>query len=588
MRKLFIAALASALAGGTAYAEGVSEQDLANDTANTSSVLTNGMGRHLQRYSPLTMLNKDNVSKLTPVWAFSLGGEKQRGQETQPLIHDGVMYITGSYSRMYAIDVKTGKELWQYDARLPEGILPCCDVVNRGGAIYGDKIYFGTLDARIVALDLKTGKVAWRKKIADYKAGYSYTAAPIIVNGLVITGNSGGEFGIIGEVQARDAETGETVWTRPVIEGHMGTLNGKPSTMTGTLNATWPGDMWKTGGGATWLGGSYDADTDTIVFGAGNPAPWNSWLRAAGKPKGAEGDNLYAASRIGMDPATGEIKWHFQTTPREGWDYDGVNEVVAYSNRNGEKRWATADRNGFFYVLNREDGKFVRAAPFVKNITWAKGIDENGRPEFVEENRPGDPAAAADGKKGEVIFAVPSFLGGKNWMPMAHSPKTGNFYVPSNEWGMDIWNEPVTYKKGAAYLGSGFTIKPIFDSHIGSLKAIDPDTGDIKWEYKNNAPLWAGVMTTAGGLVFTGTPEGEFIAFDDETGEKLWSFQTGSGIVGQPITWEQDGEQFVSVISGWGGAVPLWGGEVAKKVNYLNQGGLLWTFKLPKELASAN
>ena len=586
MKNLIIAALASSLACSAAYAAGVTEADLAGDTANTAGVLTNGMGRHLQRHSPLTTLNKSNVGRLQPVWAFSLGGEKQRGQETQPLIHDGIMYITGSYSRMYAIDVKTGKEIWQYDARLPEGILPCCDVVNRGGAIYGDKIYFGTLDARIVALDLKTGKVAWRKKLGDYKAGYSYTAAPLIVDGLVITGNSGGEFGIVGEVQARDAETGETVWTRPVIEGHMGTFKGKESTMTGTLNATWPGDLWKTGGGATWLGGSYDADTKTLVFGTSNPAPWNSWLRGAGKPKGTEGDNLYAASRVAINPANGEIKWHFQSTPREGWDYDGVNEMVAYTNRKGEKRWATADRNGFFYVLNREDGKFVSATPFVKNISWAKGIDDNGRPIYNEGNRPGDPSAAADGKKGEVVFAVPSFLGGKNWMPMAHSPKTGNFYVPSNEWGMDIWNEPVTYKKGAAYLGSGFTIKPIFDSHIGSLKAIDPDTGDVKWEYKNDAPLWAGVMTTAGGLVFTGTPEGEFIAFDDETGKKLWSFQTGSGIVGQPITWEQDGEQFVSVISGWGGAVPLWGGEVAKKVNYLNQGGLLWTFKLPKEMAS--
>ena len=587
MKKLILAAFTSALLAGTAFAD-VTEADLANDTQSAGDVLTNGMGRHLQRHSPLTTLNKENVKNLLPAWAFSLGGEKQRGQETQPLIHDGIMYITGSYSRMYAIDVKTGKELWQYDARLPEGILPCCDVVNRGAAIYGDKVYFGTLDARIVALDQKTGKVIWRKKIGDYKAGYSYTAAPIIVKGLVITGNSGGEFGIVGEVQARDAETGETVWTRPVIEGHMGTYKGKESTMTGTLNATWPGDMWKTGGGATWLGGSYDAETDTIVFGTSNPAPWNSWLRSAGKPKGTEGDNLYAASRVAMDPATGEIKWHFQTTPREGWDYDGVNEMVAYTNRKGEKRWATADRNGYFYVLNREDGKFVRASPFVSNITWAKGIDKNGRPMFVEENRPGDPSEAADGKKGKAIFAVPGFLGGKNWMPMAHSPKTGNFYVPSNEWGMDIWNEPVTYKKGAAYLGSGFTIKPIFDSHIGSLKAIDPDTGETKWEFKNNAPLWAGVMTTAGGLVFTGTPEGEFIAFDDETGEKLWSFQTGSGIVGQPVTWEQDGEQYVSVISGWGGAVPLWGGEVAKKVNYLNQGGLLWTFKLPKQLASSN
>lgn len=590
MKRIMLTAAALSLAtSGFALAKGgITEADIAADDTNTSQVVTNGMGRHLQRFSPLDQINKDNVADMVPAWAFSFGGEKQRGQEAQPLIYDGVMYVTGSYSRLYAIDLKTGEEIWQYDARLPEGILPCCDVVNRGAAIYGDKIYFGTLDARIVALDLKSGKVVWKKKIADYKAGYSYTAAPLIVKGLIITGNSGGEFGIVGEVQARDAETGEMVWTRPVIEGHMGTLNGKESTMTGTLNATWPGDMWKTGGGATWLGGSYDEETDTLVFGAGNPAPWNSWLRAAGQPKGTEGDNLYAASRIGINPDTGDIKWHYQTTPREGWDYDGVNEVVAYEGSDGEKRWATADRNGFFYVLNREDGKFVSATPFVKDISWATGIDKDGRPEFVEDNRPGDPAGAADGKKGETIFAVPSFLGGKNWMPMAFSQNTKMFYVPSNEWGMDIWNEPITYKKGAAYLGAGFTIKPLFEDYIGSLKAIDPVSGDIKWEYKNKAPLWSGVMTTAGGLVFLGTPEGHFKALDDETGEVLWQFQTGSGIVGQPVTWDMDGDQYIAVASGWGGAVPLWGGEVAKQVKYLNQGGSVWVFKLPRKVASAN
>ncbi len=589
MNRFIIAVTAALIAGTPAFSAGVTEEDIANDATTVGDVVTNGMGRTLQRFSPLATLNKDNVKNLVPAWAFSLGGEKQRGQETQPLVRDGVMYITGSYSRLYAIDIKTGKELWQYDARLPEGILPCCDVVNRGAALYGDNIYFGTLDARMVALNAATGDVVWNKKIAEYKEGYSYTAAPLIVNGLVITGNSGGEFGIVGEVQARDALTGETVWTRPVIEGHMGTLNGKESTMTGTLNATWPGDLWKTGGGATWLGGSYDIETDTLVFGAGNPAPWNSHLRNAGAPtEGNVGDNLYAAGRIGLDPKTGEIKWHFQSTPREGWDYDGVNEVVAFADKDGAKKFATADRNGFFYVLNREDGKFQNAWPFVKDITWASGIDENGRPIYVEENRPGDPAKAADGAKGDVVFSSPSFLGGKNWMPMAYSQNTGLFYVPSNEWGMDIWNEPITYKKGAAYLGSGFTIKPNYEDHIGSLKAIDPATGEWKWEYKNEAPLWGGVMTTAGGLVFFGTPEGEFLALDDTTGETLWSFQTGSGIVGQPVTWEQDGEQYVTVVSGWGGAVPLWGGEVAKKVNYLNQGGMVWTFRLPKQLAMAD
>ncbi len=579
MRGILCAAAAAVFAAHTAYA-GVTEEDLANDQSVTTQIVTNGMGRHQQRFSPLDTINKSNVKNVYPAWAFSFGGEKQRGQEAQPLIHDGVMYVTASYSRLFAIDVKTGEEIWQYDARLPEGILPCCDVVNRGAALYGDNVYFGTLDARIVALNAKTGKVKWRKKIADYKAGYSYTAAPIVVNGLVITGNSGGEFGIVGTVQARDAETGELVWERPVIEGHMGTYKGKPSTMTGKLNATWPGDMWKTGGGATWLGGTYDIETDTLVFGAGNPAPWNSHLRP--------GDNLYAASRIGINPENGEIKWHYQTTPREGWDFDGVNEVIPFVDKDGNRRFATADRNGFFYVLNREDGSFVQATPFVKDISWAEKIDDKGRPVFVEANRPGNPASAGDGKKGKMVFAVPSVLGGKNWMPMAYSQKTGLFYVPSNEWGMDIWNEPINYKKGAAYLGAGFTIKPLFKDHIGSLKAIDPSDGSIKWEYKNNAPLWAGVMTTAGGLVFTGTPEGFLVALDDETGEELWKFQTGSGVVGQPVTWEMDGEQYLAVASGWGGAVPLWGGEVAKKVAYLNQGGTLWTFRLPAEMAMAN
>ena len=432
MKRFIMAASVSlmALASTQATAQ-VTEEEVANDQTITDQIVTNGMGRNLQRYSPLDQINTDSVQNLVPAWAFSLGGEKQRGQETQAVVYDGIMYVTGSYSRLYAIDVHTGEEIWQYDARLPEGILPCCDVINRGAAIYGDKIFFGTLDARLVALDLKTGDVVWNKKIADYRAGYSYTAAPLIVNGFIITVNSGGEFGIVGEVQARDTETGELVWTRPVIEGHMGTLNGEESTMTGTLNATWPGDMWKTGGGATWLGGSYDIETDTLVFGAGNPAPWNSHLRNAGTPvEGNAGDNLYAASRLGIDPATGEIKWHFQTTPREGWDFDGVNEVVAYTDRDGNDRFATADRNGFFYVLNREDGAFVNATPFVRDISWASGIDENGRPIYNEDNRPGDPTAASDGDKGEMVFAVPSFLGGKNWMPMAYSQRTGNFYVP--------------------------------------------------------------------------------------------------------------------------------------------------------------
>ncbi len=567
-----------AISGNAASFNPVTDADILNDQATTEDVVSYGLGPKAQRYSPLKKLNRDNVTQLRPVWAFSLGGEKQRGQESQPLVKDGVMYITGSYSRLYAIDTVTGEELWQYDARLPDNIMPCCDVINRGAALYDDLVIFGTLDAKLVALDRKTGKVKWTEKLADYKAGYSFTAAPQIIKGMVITGVSGGEFGIIGKAEARNAKTGELVWSRPVIEGHMGYLNGKENGITGgEAGKTWPGDMWKQGGGATWNGGTYDPETNLIYMGTGNPAPWNSHTRP--------GDNLYTSSRLAINADTGEIVWHFQTTPHDGWDFDGVNELIPFDYMDGGKTVkaaATADRNGFFYVLNRVSGDFIRGVPFVKNISWAKGLDEKGRPIYVDENRPGNPEDSADGKKGSSVFSIPSFLGGKNWMPMAFSKDTGMFYVPSNEWGMDIWNEPIAYKKGAAYLGAGFTIKPIFEDHIGSLKAIDPKTGDIKWEFKNNAPLWGGVLTTAGNLVFTGTPEGYLYGLCAETGKVLYKFQTGSGIVGSPITWEQDGEQFVSVISGWGGAVPLWGGDVAKRVNYLNQGGTVWTFKLPK------
>ena len=573
-------------AGAVAAAQAVTIEDIMNDQATTDDVVSYGMGTRGQRYSPLTTINKTNVQGVVPAWSFSFGGEKQRGQESQPLVKDGVIYVTGSYSRMWAIDARTGSELWQYDARLPEGILPCCDVINRGAAILGDKVYFVTLDAKIVALNAKTGDVVWRKEIGDYEAGYSATAAPLIVPSeehgpLIVVGNSGGEFGIVGAVQAYNPENGDLVWNRPVIEGHMGQLKGADSTVTGTANESWPGDMWKNGGGATWLGGTYDPDTKLIYFGTGNPAPWNSHLRP--------GDNKWSSSRIALNPENGEIVWGFQTTPHDGWDFDGVNEFVSFDmEKDGQtvKAGATADRNGFFYVLDRTNGKFISGVPFVKNITWASGLDENGRPIYIDANRPGDPAASADGKKGESIFAVPSFLGGKNWMPISYSQNTKMFYIPSNEWGMDIWNEPVTYKKGAAYLGAGFTIKPIFEDHIGSLKAIDPATGETKWEYKNKAPLWGGILTTAGGLVFTGTPEGLLKAFDDETGEELWSFQTGTGIVGSPVTWEQDGEQWIGITTGWGGAVPLWGGEVAKLVKDINQGGSFWAFKLPKQLAS--
>lgn len=555
----------------------VSDTDILNDAKTTANVVSYGLGPAAQRYSKLDGINSDNVAGLVPAWSFSFGGEKQRGQESQPLVHDGKIFVTGSYSRLYAIDAASGKEIWQYEHRLPDNILPCCDVVNRGAALYDDLVIFGTLDAHLVALDQDTGEVVWNEELDDYSAGYSFTAAPLIVKGKVITGVSGGEFGIVGRVDARDARTGKLVWTRPVVEGHMGYLDGKENGITGgKAGKTWPGDLWKTGGAATWAGATYDARTDLILFGTGNPAPWNSHMRP--------GDNLYSTSALAIDPDTGKIVWHYQFTPNDAWDYDGVNENVPFELEvDGKLVQAIghADRNGFFYVLNAENGELISAFPFVTRTDWAKKIGpESGRP--VETGmRPGNPTER-QGEKGEKVFVAPSFLGGKNWMPMAYNPGTGLFYVPSNEWGMDIWNQPVSYKKGAAYLGAGFTIKPIYDDYIGALRAFDPATGKKVWEYKNTAPLWGGVLTTAGNLVFTGTPEGYLKAFDAKTGRELWKFQTGSGVVGSPITWENDGEQFVAVTSGWGGAVPLWGGDVAKKVKFLNQGGSLWVFKLHK------
>lgn len=581
MRKTLLSAMvATALAIPAVASAAVTDAMIQNDAKSTGDVLSWGIGTEGQRYSPLKDINVSNVGKLVPAWSFSFGGEKQRGQESQPLIHNGKMFVTGSYSRIYALDAATGEKLWKYEHRLPEGIMPCCDVVNRGAALYDNLVIFSTLDAQLIALDQNTGKVVWKDKIDDYAAGYSNTAAPIIANGLVLTGVSGGEFGVVGRVEARNAKTGEMVWLRPTVEGHMGYTfdkdgNKKENGISGTTNATWKGDMWKTGGAATWLGGTYDSKTGLAYFGTGNPAPWNSHLRP--------GDNLFSTATVAIDVKTGQIKWHYQSTPNDGWDYDGVNEFVTFD-MNGKRLGAKADRNGFMYVNDAATGKLENAFPFVKKITWAKGIDmKTGRPIFDPANRPGDPTKM-DGKKGETVFSAPSFLGGKNQQPMAYSPDTGLFYVPANEWGMEIWNEPITYKKGAAYLGAGFTIKtlPGFD-YIGALRAMNPKTGKIEWEITNNAPLWGGVLTTGGNLVFWGTPEGFLKAADAKTGKEVWKFQTGSGVVAPPVTWKgKDGQQYVAVVSGWGGAVPLWGGDVASKVNYLEQGGSVWVFKLTK------
>ena len=588
----------------------VSWNDIANDDKTGQDVLNYGLGLKTQRHSPLKQINARNVDQLVPAWSFSFGGEKQRGQEAQALVHDGVIYVTSSYSRFHALDAKTGKQIWMYEHRLPDDIRPCCDVVNRGAAIYGDKVFFGTLDARMIALDRATGKVVWNEKFADHKVGYTMTGAPTVVkekNGrvLLVHGSSGDEFGVVGYLYARDPDTGEEVWARPFVEGHTGRLNGKDSMTTGDAKApSWPRDKdgnlveaWHHGGGAPWQSAAFDPETNTIVIGAGNPAPWNTWKRTKEGDDPKNWDSLFTSGQAYVDATTGELKGFYQHTPNDAWDFSGNNSVVLFDYKDPKtgkqvKASAHADRNGFFYVTDREKlatgagypnkpTALIGAWPFVDGITWATGIDlKTGRPNEVAGQRPPLPTAGAD--KGKAVFVSPPFLGGTNWMPMSYSPDTGLFYIPGNHWAMDYWTENLTYKAGSAYLGQGFRIKRLYDDHVGTLRAINPVTGKIAWEHKEKFPLWAGTLTTAGGLLVTGTSDGYIKILDAKTGKELWKFQTGSGVVSVPITWEQDGEQYIGLSSGYGGAVPLWGGDMAELTRQVTQGGSYWVFKLPR------
>lgn len=607
LRRAPLAAVISLALAGAALAGTVSWEDIANDDKTPKDVLMYGMGLKGQRFSALKQVSTKNVADLAPAWSFSFGGEKQRGQETQAIVHDGVIYITASYSRMFAIDAKTGKQLWSYEHRLADDIRPCCDVINRGAAIYGDKVYFGTLDASIVALNKDTGKVVWKEKFGDHKIGYTMTGAPTVVKDqktgrmLLIHGSSGDEFGVVGWLYARDPDTGKEVWARPLVEGHIGRLNGQPSTPTGDPKApSWPNDpnsptgkveAWSHGGGAPWQSATFDPDTNTIIIGAGNPAPWNTHKRSPG-------DSLFTSGQAYVDASTGELKGFYQHTPNDAWDFSGNNEIVLFDYKDPKtgktiKAGAHADRNGFFYVTDRtqlangagypnKPTALLNAFPFVEGITWAKHIDlKTGRPvEPTPSNRP--PLPEGGEAHGKSVFVSPPFLGGKNWNPMSYNPDTGLFYVAANHWGMDYWTEQVTYKPGSAYLGQGFRIKRLFDDHVGTLRAIDPRTGKIVWDHKETFPFWAGTLSTAGGLLFTGTSDGYVKAFDAKTGKELWKFQTGSGIVSSPVTWEQDGEQYIGLASGYGGAVPLWGGDMAQLTKQVNQGGSFWVFKLPR------
>jgi alcohol dehydrogenase (cytochrome c) len=528
--------------------------ELVKGAADTNNVLNHGMGYNLQRFSTLKQINKDMVKRLVPVWNYSF--DDNPSEESQPLVYKGVLYVTTNSATM-AIDAKTGKQIWKTKVEYPPETprIVCCGIINRGAAIYDGKIFRTTLDANVIALDAQTGKELWRKNAIDFKTGYSMTVAPLVADGVVITGISGAEFGTRDFIDGWDPKTGEHLWRTYTVPGP-----GEPG------NETWQGDTWKLGGGSTWITGSFDPELHTVYWGVGNPGPFNAAVRP--------GDNLYTCSVLALDPKSGKIKWHFQFSPNNPFDYDAVAEMVlATLNIDGKPTpvLMDANRNGYFYVLDRTNGKLLAANPYVR-VNWSSGID-------MKTGRPIETDISAKARAGEKVVVWPSIFGGKNWEPMSFNPQNNTAYANRLNIGGRYKALPAEYKAGEWYVGMDLSDPWEWpDGPRGYLKAIDPLTGKTKWEDSSDIPRFSGVLSTGGGLVFSGRLTGEFEAFDADTGKKLWQFQTGSGIEGQPVTWEQDGVQYVAIASGCGGVYSLFSGDT--RLAAVPAGGSLWVFAL--------
>lgn len=492
-----------------------------------------GLGHDNQRHSLLTEINRSNVRNLRPVWAFST--ESLDGVETTPLIEDGVMYVSAAWAHVYALDARTGRRLWHYAPSYPrelQGAL-CCGPVNRGVALWAGLVFVATLDARLVALDKRNGRVVWEQAFGDFRQGVTSTGAPLVVKDKVIVGMAGGEFGVRGYLCAFQAANGATAWKRYTVPAP-----GEPG------SETWSGETWRKGGGSTWQTGAYDPELDLLYWGTGNPAPWTSDVRP--------GDNLWTSAVIALDPDDGVMRWAFQFTPNDAWDYDGNNALVlADVWRDGRqyKVIMQSNRNGYFYVLDRERGTFLWADPMVEGINWTKGLDPvTGRPVVDEAMRPrsGGPRVAP---------IVPSLAGGSNWFPMAFDPEAQIAFVPYNQWAMRMqgWpREDITHTPGQGYLGVDFGMYRTAP-HIGVIKAYAVGERRVLWQTTSAEPLFAGMLSTAGGLIFTGDQLGFVRALDASSGRTLWRFQTGSGINASPVTYEAGGQQYVAVASGIAG-----------------------------------
>lgn len=523
----------------------VQDQQIASVDDNTGDWLTYGRNYGEERFSPLGQITKDNVSQLGLAWSLNLG--TKRGIEGTPLVVDGIMFLSGPWSVVYAIDTRKGKILWTYDPQVPKGFgeKACCDVVNRGLAMYKGNIFVGTLDGRLVSINASTGKKKWEVQSVSHDRSYTITGAPRVMDGKVIIGNSGAEYGVRGYVTAYDAMTGKKIWRFFTVPGNP--ANGFEHPEMETAAKTWNGEWWKYGGGGTaWDAFAYDPKLKLIYVGTGNGSPWNREIRSPGG-----GDNLYLSSILAIHAETGKLKWHYQTTPGDSWDYTAVQQIILTQLEiKGKKREVLmqAPKNGFFYVLDRNTGELLSAEPYVY-VNWASKVD-------LKTGRPVENPNARYVNSNEQIY--PSVIGGHNWQAMAYNPKTNLVYIPAREQSWNFGNQKdFVYDKD--YWSVGTQSNPANptnkDSYVakslGKLIAWDPVQNKEVWHKAEKTGWNSGVLTTSD-LVFQGTAEGDFNALDARTGKVLWTKNLGTGIVAPPITYLVDGVQYVTIAVGWG------------------------------------
>ena len=542
--------------------------------AEPGNWMSHGRGYGEQRFSPLDAINRDSVARLGLEWYFDF--PTRRGMEATPIVVDGRLYVTSTWSQVYAFDARTGALLWHHDPQVPPawGVHLCCDAVNRGVAVWQGKVFAGTLDGRLIALDAASGKLLWSTQTTPTDKPYSITGAPRVVKGLVIIGNGGADLGVRGFVAAYSADTGEMKWRFYTVPGDPSQPFESPALAAAAK--TWQGgDWWKIGGGGTvWDSMAYDPELDLLYVGVGNGAPWNPQIRSPGG-----GDNLYLSSILALRPETGEYVWHYQTTPGDAWDFTATQHLVLAELPIGgvtRKVIMQAPKNGFFFVLDRATGAFISATPYAIQ-TWSDGVDPaTGRMRVVEAARYRDKEA--------VVF--PSPYGAHNWQPMSFSPRTGLVYLPVQEIPVVLKGDPAfrfrpgLWNTGLMLEAAGLPEDPKAVAEVmkmvqGRLVAWDPVAQKEVWRVEQGVPFNGGVLSTAGDLVFQGSARGEFAAYDAATGSKLWSAPVQTGVVAPPISYAVDGKQYVALVAGWGGALPLLGGPLSAGAANVNRSRLL-------------